>query len=171
MVNTFLPYSDFRRVAHVLDNKRLGKQRVEAKQIINILCHTTKAKGFRNHPAVYMWRGYTDALKLYYNIMIDEWIRRGFVNNMPRYKLPPEQQIIIPWFVRCKQLLLSHRAALLRKLPSHYKRYFKKIPAEYMMRSYVWISHLNSDMLAKLSRLDKKSRLISIQDLSAAHVA
>ncbi len=37
MVNTFLPYSDFKLSAKVLDNKRLGKQRVEAQQIITLL--------------------------------------------------------------------------------------------------------------------------------------
>jgi len=45
MVNTFLPYQNFRKIAKILDWKRLGKQRVEAKQIINILDNATKTKG------------------------------------------------------------------------------------------------------------------------------
>ena len=34
-MQTFLPYADFKRSAESLDNKRLGKQRVEAMQIYN----------------------------------------------------------------------------------------------------------------------------------------
>jgi len=34
MVNTFLPYADFVEVAQSLDDRRLGKQRVEAFQIL-----------------------------------------------------------------------------------------------------------------------------------------
>jgi len=36
-MQTFLPYSDFYKSISILDNKRLGKQRVEAKQILNII--------------------------------------------------------------------------------------------------------------------------------------
>lgn len=36
MVNTFLISSDFDKNAQLLDNARLGKQRVEAYQILNI---------------------------------------------------------------------------------------------------------------------------------------
>jgi len=37
MVNTFLPYESFEKSAQALDNRRLGKQRSEAVQILNIL--------------------------------------------------------------------------------------------------------------------------------------
>jgi hypothetical protein len=36
-MQTFMPYSDFEKTARCLDNKRLGKQRVEAWQILNTL--------------------------------------------------------------------------------------------------------------------------------------
>ena len=36
-MQTFLPYSDFEQSLSCLDNKRLGKQRVESMQILNIL--------------------------------------------------------------------------------------------------------------------------------------
>lgn len=36
-MQTFLPYPDYARSARVLDNKRLGKQRVESKQILQVL--------------------------------------------------------------------------------------------------------------------------------------
>ena len=53
-MQTFLPYKDFTKSAKALDNKRLGKQRVEVKQILNAL--DGKSKGWTNHPATNMWR-------------------------------------------------------------------------------------------------------------------
>ena len=60
MVNTFLPYPDFVKSAKILDYKRLGKQRVEAWQILRALRGETK--GWRNHPATNLWRGHEKAL-------------------------------------------------------------------------------------------------------------
>ena len=119
-MQTFLPYSDFTLCARVLDNQRLGKQRVEAKQILNAL-KRRKAKvggGWVNHPAVIMWEGYEDALKQYYNIVIVEWVSRGFDNNMELYLLPEE--IIYPNWLGDNKLHASHRSNLLRKNPNHY---------------------------------------------------
>lgn len=59
-MQTFLPYSSFSKSASVLDNKRLGKQRVECLQILKAL--SDPAYGWQNHPAVKMWKGYTDRL-------------------------------------------------------------------------------------------------------------
>jgi hypothetical protein len=79
-MQTFLPYADFERCAATLDSRRLGKQRVEAFQILRAL--RGEGRGWRNHPAVLMWRGYEDALGLYLNAMIAEWERRGYRNNV-----------------------------------------------------------------------------------------
>lgn len=59
-VQTFLPYPDFERSAAVLDPARLGKQRVETLQVLRAL--ELPDYGWRNHPAVGMWRGRTPAL-------------------------------------------------------------------------------------------------------------
>ena len=48
MVNTFLPWPDEQKTAKSLDNKRLGKQRVEGLQILRANLGLTK--GWRNHP-------------------------------------------------------------------------------------------------------------------------
>ena len=82
-MQTFLPYSDFQKSLEVLDYRRLGKQRVEAKQILNVLLDRTQTKGWRNHPITKMWSGYEPALQLYHNMCIEEWIRQGYNNNMP----------------------------------------------------------------------------------------
>lgn len=64
-MQTFLPYPSFTQSAHVLDKKRGWKQVVETAQIINVL--EGKKTAWINHPAVKMWVGYENALKLYFN--------------------------------------------------------------------------------------------------------
>jgi hypothetical protein len=59
-LQTFLPYLDFVACARVLDSRRLGKQRVEALQILRALL--VPEYGWRHHPAVLMWKGYPEAL-------------------------------------------------------------------------------------------------------------
>lgn len=72
-MQTFLPYPDITLSAAVLDYKRLGKQRVEAMQILNALAGLKR--GWTNHPAVRMWRGYEDGLAAYHDACISEWIQ------------------------------------------------------------------------------------------------
>ena len=55
-MQTFLPYKSFRNSFESLDYKRLGKQRVEARQVLNILRDKTQTKGWRNHPITKMWK-------------------------------------------------------------------------------------------------------------------
>jgi hypothetical protein len=156
MVNTFLPYSDFAKTASVLDNKRLGKQRVEAKQIIDIIeklkPNTAKLNpiAWGNHPAVRQWIGYANALKSYYNCIVKEWIARGFVNNMKLYKLP--KHITMPWFVNSLAFTTSHQAALLRKLPTHYEKYFT-VPKQYLQHTYLWPSKLSEEQKKEISTI------------------
>ena len=75
-MQTFLPYEDFAASIAVLDTPRLGKQRVETLQILRAL--TLPEYGWRNHPAVRMWRGRIDALALYGLISVAQWRERGF---------------------------------------------------------------------------------------------
>lgn len=74
-MQTFLPYMSFHQSAECLDNKRLGKQRVECLQLLNAL--TGKSVGWVRHPACQMWYGYTKALALYGLAICDEWNARG----------------------------------------------------------------------------------------------
>lgn len=75
-MQTFLPYASFKQSAQCLDNKRLGKQRVEVLQILNAL--TNSAYGWQNHPAVKMWRGNESALAQYGLSCCLRWISLGF---------------------------------------------------------------------------------------------
>ena len=117
-MQTFLPYPDFEASAKVLDWRRLGKQRVEAFQILNILMERTDRKGWRNHPAVLMWKGYEGALKHYMNTMIQEWVSRGYRNTM-QIELVNFRDMLPHW-VGSEALHASHRSNLLRKDPTYY---------------------------------------------------
>lgn len=125
-MQTFLPYSSFFTSAYCLDFKRLGKQRVEAKQILNILMGRAKKneKGqvaWIHHPAVKMWCGYEVALGWYYNIILQEWICRGYKNSMPFEDL--NGQLIFPPWLGNPRFHSSHRANLLRKNFEYYSRF------------------------------------------------
>jgi hypothetical protein len=117
----------------VLDSKRLGKQRVEAYQILNILLKRTNKKAWRNHPAVKMWEGYTNALKLYFNLALKEWISRGYKNNMKYEKI--NGKIILPSWFGNRKFHKSHRSNLLRKDKKYYSKFGWKEP---ITLPYVW---------------------------------
>lgn len=128
-MQTFLPYPDVVQSVAALDNKRLGKQRVEALQIINALRF---GSGWRHHPAVKMWRGYERALEFYMNAAIREWIGRGFRNTM---LLADVDAVVFPGWFGDAAFHLSHRSNLLRKLPSHYGKLWPDTPDNL---PYVW---------------------------------
>ncbi len=71
-----------------------------------------------------MWYGYEEALKAYHDIMVLQWIDRGFKNNMPlltanHYVL----HSLLPHWTWDKKLHASHRSNLLRKDPEFYGRH------------------------------------------------
>ena len=120
---TFLPYPDFIESFKVLDYKRLGKQRVEAFQILNVLTGVQKSKGWHNHPAVTMWKGYESALVMYHNLCIVEWKSRGYKNNMA-LRLDVKEEVEMPWWFGNENLHRSHRARLIEKNTEFYEPLF-----------------------------------------------
>ena len=120
-MQTFLPFASFTASAEVLDYRRLGKQRVEALQIINVLRGRQKTNGWRNHPAVLMWTGYEPALEKYHDTMIIEWVQRGYNNSMNL--IMPTEEIVMPWWYGNRDLHSSHRSNLLRKDDEYYGRF------------------------------------------------
>lgn len=134
-MQTFLPYPDFRKSLLTLDDKRLGKQRVETYQILNTLLKPDSSKGWRNHPAVKMWKGYEVSLARYYNESLAIWSSRGF-NNVILHPLNlTELKEILPPWVGDEEFHRSHRANLLRKNPEHYSKYWDN---EDPTLPYVW---------------------------------
>lgn len=142
-MQTFLPYPNFRQSLECLDNKRLGKQRVEAMQLINALERNGGA--WFNHPACQMWKDNIDALKLYHDISINEWIERGFKNTMKfcndRDRLNAIYdgyvQIDYPSWLGNPAFHASHRSNLLRKDPIHYGQFGWTEPHDL---PYIWPS-------------------------------
>ena len=129
MVNTFMPYPDYKEVAKVLDWRRLGNQRLEAMQILGAL--TGESVGWVNHPAAKMWRYHEGALCLYAIRMCEEWKRRGYTDNMLPFfteKIAPFDYCEQPWWMGLDRFHISHQSNLLRKDPSHYRQYFGDVP-------------------------------------------
>ena len=120
-MQTFLPYKSFNESFKVLDYRRLGKQRVEAMQILNVLLGRRKTKGWVNHPATKMWKGYENALKQYLNECIEHWIARGYNNNMKKEII--EGKIEYPHWLGDDKFHSTHRSNLLRKDKEFYSKY------------------------------------------------
>ena len=121
-MQTFLPYADLKESVRVLDYRRLGKQRVETFQVLNILLDRTPTKGWRNHPVTRMWSGYEAALQLYQNYTIQEWVNRGYKNNMQFEEITTK--IVMPSWFGDDTFHKSHRSNLLRKDYSYYSQFF-----------------------------------------------
>jgi len=119
-MQTFLPYPNFRQSLEILDRRRLGKQRLEAFQILQVLENKIKVV-WSTHPCIRMWKGYEEALKLYLNFSIEEWIRRGYKNNMEMALV--SSTITTPHWLGDWRLHASHRANLLRKNPEYYGKF------------------------------------------------
>ncbi len=136
-MQTFLPYADFLETASVLDDRRLGKQRVEALQILRAL--TRETYGWKRHPAVRMWAGAESGLVAYGLEICAEWVRRGRADTcaatittdaglaeIPVAATSAEAAALgaLPWWLGDERLHASHRAALVRKEPDWYAERF-----------------------------------------------
>jgi len=148
-MQTFLPFPDFARSAAVLDPLRLGKQRVEAVQVLRGL--TWPNYGFRHHPAVKMWAGYEEALVRYGLTVAAAWAATGradttaatlvadlsaacgstAVRDVPALRAARD---LPPW-LGDEAFHRSHQSALIRKDPAFYGPVFGDVPPDL---PYVW---------------------------------
>lgn len=139
IMQTFLPFEDFRKSFGVLDYRRLGKQRVEALQLIKVIEDKPRIdgkpyKGWKNHPATIMWKDDVDALKIYHNLCIQEWVARGYNNNMSLFQIE-EDAVEMPKWLGFKPFHSSHRSVLLWKDFDFYSQYeWDEKPGN----TYVW---------------------------------
>lgn len=136
-MQTFLPYPDFVASAAVLDDRRLGKQRVEALQVLRAVTRATY--GWQRHPAVRMWMGHPEAVAAYGLAVCDEWVRRGCADTCaatiltdlaeaglpsPRGQTELARAGNLPAWLGDQRLHRSHQAALVRKNPEYYQPLF-----------------------------------------------
>ena len=149
MVQTFLPYADFAATARVLDPRRLGKQRVEALQVLRAL--TIPGYGWRHHPAARMWSGYEEALTRYGLEICRQWsglgrqdtcattmleeLRAAKAISTPRDQAALARAGALPPWLGDPDFHRSHQSALLRKNEPHYGRFFPDVPKDL---PYVW---------------------------------
>lgn len=140
-MQTFLPYADFQASARVLDDKRLGKQRVEAIQVIRGL--VVPGYGWRHHPAVKMWTGHLEALGRYGLTCCEVWIARGYADTCAATiaadvatggvgRIRSEAELVeagaMPWWLGIDEFHRRHRSKLLAKNPEHYAGEFTEPP-------------------------------------------
>ncbi|MDQ0754024.1 MSMEG_6728 family protein [Arthrobacter sp. B3I4] len=141
-MQTFLPFPDFRQSAAALDRARLGKQRVEALQVLRAL--VIPEYGWQSHPAVRMWMGHVPALTMYGLAMVDEWTARGgedttrdrILEFAPQAAHPDyAAKIQMPYWLGDPGFHLSHRSRLLAKDPRSYTEAFAGTDPDL---EYVW---------------------------------
>jgi hypothetical protein len=158
-MQTFLPYKDFTKTAKALDSKRLNKQILECYQILNVLSNDDPRAGWRNHPAVKMWRGHEKALWGYAMTMLFEASSRGiktdtneknlrtaWANNADNWGSGEPD-----WYtdeVAMKRLTITHKANLYKKDPIHYFDFFSSVaksnpccPNRKEPCKYYWVTH------------------------------
>lgn len=139
-MQTFLPDTSFALSAQRLDNKRLGKQRVEVYQMLRTIMGITK--GWCNHPCVRMWRDYPEALAYYGHIVCEAWTSRGYIDNTNKKiqaLVPIGRGVTMPpWWsddTERLRIITSHRRNLIRKFPSYYGAFWPELqPAD----KYYW---------------------------------
>jgi len=137
-MQTFLPYSSYTESARVLDNKRLGKQRSECLIILRTLAGFSN--GWKNHPAVKMWKGCELSLACYSMEICIEWrVERKFNdtcgNKIASIMEELEGPKVDPVWLGNEDFHASHRAALLAKNFEWYSKFGWKEKPEI---KYVW---------------------------------
>lgn len=147
-MQTFLPHPDFAVSVRSLDQKRLGKQRVEVIQVVRAL--TVADYAWRNHPAALMWRGHEEALGRYGLESCEAWLALGFGDTCAatiaadlraagitsvRSQAELAAADELPRWLGDPDLHLSHQSALVRKDPGFYRPLFPDVPDDL---PYVW---------------------------------
>lgn len=148
-MQTFLPYADFARSAAALDARRLGKQRVEALQVLRGL--TVPGYGWRRHPAVRMWTGHEEALVRYGLEVCRTWCREGrqdtcagtlladFTARVGDGPVRSQDELagagLLPRWLGDPAFHRSHQSALVRKDPAFYAEIFPGVIDDL---PYVW---------------------------------
>ena len=147
-MQTFMPYDNFIDSAACLDYRRLGKQRVECKQLLQALGVpvggplAAKPSSWRSHPAARMWQGYEYSLSVYGIAVCQQWRSRGYRDTLlPQIEdaawtvLRRGNDSGVPPWLGDECFHASHRSNLLRKLPEHYSQFGWSEPNDL---PYVW---------------------------------
>lgn len=141
-MQTFLSNTDIVKVAATLDSKRLNKQILEGYQILNVLSGKSKTGGWKNHPAVLMWKGFERGLWNYIQIMIYEAKNRGIkTENNEKNLNTLKDQCWEDWGnekpsfwnneIEVHRVIITHRVNLFKKDPLYYAKYQSAVDSPY----------------------------------------
>lgn len=140
-MQTFLPFECFQSSAKVLDQKRLGKQRVEVIQLLNSIKkvkNNEPVRGWKNHPCRKMWHDYSNALVTYGIAVCNEWRERGY-NDTCLDKINAhyneDEELTMPKWLGDEKLHLSHKSMLVQKDTLFYGSLWPTVPRDL---DYVW---------------------------------
>jgi hypothetical protein len=159
-MQTFMQHQSYKLVAQELDDKRLGKQRVEAYQIVKALRGDYADSGaWENHPATVMWRGYEHQLGWYGFYICEEWIKRGHKDSLIQHfikLIESSPSTSLPWWVTNSILNLTHQSNLKRKDSKHYQY---NIPND---MPYIW--PLPDEQVFRLGSLENGKNIKMVND-------
>lgn len=137
-MQTFLPYSDFYKSGCSLDQKRLGKQRVEVLQMLNKIRGVTAGRGWSNHPCTRMWSKTPNALVEYGVQICLAWRARGYKDTcLEKIKkhFVASESTAMPHWLGTDELHLSHKSMLIQKNPDFYRGAWPDVPDNL---NYIW---------------------------------
>ena len=157
-MQTFLPFKSFQDSAKALDSKRLNKQILEGYQILKVLSSDDPKAGWRNHPAVKMWRGHEVVLWHYIFSCVEEADRRGIKTDKNVENLHALREVFssrwgntLPkWWSddeAMNRLLTTHKANLYVKDPIYYVDFRSSVESPYNEPccekcNYYWVTHV-----------------------------
>ncbi len=134
----FLPDQSYFECAKILDYKRLGKQRVEARWLLQEL--QKENSRFKNHPLYKMFDGYQYMVISYGIAICEEWLNRGYKDTLLNWFLDQDQENYDdsdPWWIFDERIYSSHRTKLITKDPVYYSKFgWSEIPDPNC--SYYW---------------------------------
>jgi hypothetical protein len=141
-MQVFMPFNDIFWSISVLDKKRLWKQALEAREVIEILCG--KDSKWVHHPVVYMYSGYIDFLCTYFNMCLEQCEIRGIKHKLQPYSIDysrwgPKREIRIPRWMGYIPFHDSHLYNLVRKAYSNEKSWNLELRQRLVM--HVGVTH------------------------------
>lgn len=131
-MQVFLSEYTFAECASVLDTKRLVKQLLEGRQILQTL--SGESAGWRHHPAVKMFIGSEGVLYMYLSAIRDEMEKRGYkwennwevIDRIHTQHFPNQESAILPDWMTTEEfdkVVTTHRGRLHAKAPELYPQY------------------------------------------------
>lgn len=118
-MQTFMPHTEFNRIARSLDTVRLNKQITECGQMLSALFGDSR--GYANHPATQAWQGYESGLYCYAAAMANQWFTRtrksshGGWSNCANYACMFDGTHRVPWWIGCTSFHETHQSRLIHK--------------------------------------------------------